>query len=386
MRLPRNLRYGDVAMLFHWLIALCIIGLIIVGKYMGGLEKDDPTRFLLTQWHKSFGISVLILAVLRIAWRFTHRPPPEPDGLPLWQKMAAGGTHLLLYVLMLALPITGWIMVSASPLNIDTMLFKVIPWPHFPGLTDLSNREDIAHHFHDYHHLAGTALIVLLLAHVGAALKHHFVDKDTIMLRMVPQRKSESFRFKLIGLLFVFGCSGAVLNHLYEKAQRQSVVISAGASEVSFVADVTGEETVGLFAKSLVEAQIDENTPGNSRITARVNTATISSANYQIAGSLPEPEWFDVITHPEALFESTDIQAGDEGVLNVTGNLTLKSTTKAVSFPMQLADEEEKRVARGEFTIDRRDFDIGLNSQANDDYVGFMVVIKFRFDVSNGEY
>lgn len=126
------LRYGDIAIIFHWLIALLIIGLLVIGKYMTGLEENDPVRYELTQWHKSFGIAVLLLSVSRLAWRFTHKPPPEPASLPRWQKHVSGLVHLALYALMLALPITGWIMVSASPLNIDTVLFGVIPWPHLP--------------------------------------------------------------------------------------------------------------------------------------------------------------------------------------------------------------------------------------------------------------
>ena len=377
-------RYGDIAVLFHWLIALLIIGLLGIGKYMVGLEENDPVRFVLTQWHKSVGILILLLSVLRLLWRFTHKPPPEPASLPTWQKLAASGVHLLLYALMFLLPVTGWIMVSASPLNLNTTLFGVIPWPHLPPFEQLPNKAEIADAFHEYHELASSVLIAIVLAHVGAALKHHFVDKDVVLSRMLPNWSSAAFKGKLLALVAIIGASAAGL-YYYDNAGNTAALLAAGDSEVSFVADVTGEPTPGIFAQSEVEAQIDEATAANSHITARVQTASLSSENDQVAGSLPEPEWFSVEAYPEALFESTQITAQPDGTLLVAGNLTIKGTTAPLSFTMTLSDEEEKRVARGEFTIDRRDFNIGMESQGNDDFVGFDVTVKFRFDISSAD-
>lgn len=374
-------RYSDIAVLFHWLIALLIIGLLAIGKYMTGLEENDPVRFVLTQWHKSFGISVLLLSVLRLMWRFVHKPPPEPDYIPRWQQFIAGGVHLLLYALMFLLPITGWIMVSASPLNLDTVLFGVIPWPHLPPFPHLPNKAGVAEAFHSYHEIASTVLIVFVLAHVGAAMKHHLVDKDTVLHRMLPVWSSESFTNALGALVLLVG--GAVgASFLYAQANNTAALLAAGESEVSFVADVTGDQTAGVFTQSSVEALIDESNPANSTITARVQTGSLRSDNDQVEGSLPDPEWFSSEAFPEAVFESTSITGQDDGTLNVTGNLTIKEITQSVSFPMIIANEEGKRVARGEFNINRPKFNIGMESQANDDYVGFDVLVKFRFDIT----
>jgi len=374
-------RYGDVAVIFHWLIAAFIIGLLIVGKFMTSLEENDPLRFVLTQTHKSFGITVLVLSVLRVIWRLTHRPPVEPASLPTWQKRAAGAVHLALYGLMFILPLTGWIMVSASPLNIDTVLFGVIPWPHLPGLGELPDRANIASSFHHYHEYAGTALIVILLLHIGAALKHHFFDKDTILSRMLPDWSSTSFRAKIAALVVAIGGSAAAL-FLYAGAGNTAALLAAGDSEVSFIADVTGEQTPGTFSDTTVEASIDEISPMNSSIVARVQTTSLDSPNAQVAGSLPDAEWFNVTEYPEALFESTRVESGDDGALLVTGDLTIKDVTTTVNFPMTLSDEDGKRVARGEFSIDRQEYSIGMESQTNDDYVGFDVLVKFRFDIA----
>ncbi len=370
-----GLRYGDTAVFFHWIIAFLIIGLLAVGKFMTQLEENDPLRFELTQWHKSFGISVLVLSVLRILWRITHKPPPELDTIPAWQQKIANTTHWLLYGLMFALPVTGWIMVSASPLNIDTILFGLVEWPHLP-LHGVDDKESLSAAFHKYHEWASTALILLLLAHIGAALKHHFIDKDTVLRRMLPELSSKRFWGKLAVVAVLIAGSSLVLPWVMNDGPK----LIAGDSEVSFIADVTGEETLGVFTESSVTAEIEKsNLPGSS-IVARVQTASVVSDNDQVAGSLPDADWFDVESYPEAVFQSTAIELVSDGEVNVTGDLTLKATTQSITFPMTLAEEDEVIVARGEFAVDRREYDIGMQSQDNDDFVGFNVIIKFRFD------
>ena len=398
-------RYGDVAVIFHWLIAFFIIGLLAIGKYMTSLEDNDPVRFVLTQWHKSFGLTVLFLSVLRLVWRFTHRPPPELGSIPHWQQRVASAAHTVLYLLMFILPITGWIMASASPLNIDTVLFNVITIPHLPPFAELSNKAEIAESFHEYHELAGNLLILILLAHIGAAVKHHLIDKDTILLRMLPDWASRSFKTKIAALSVAVVASTAGLM-LYAANGNEAALLAAGESEVSFIADVTGDLTPGQFADTQVTASIDTQNPENSSIVAVVNTTSVSSDNTQVEGSLPDPEWFDINAYPEARFESTSITAGADGILRVEGNLTIKTTTQSVRFAMSLSDEgsvlesdqgsaqesdqesgqesgqESKQVARGEFVIDRRDFNVGMQSQSTEEYVGFDVIVRFRFDIS----
>ena len=374
-------RYGDVAVIFHWLIAFFILGLLAVGKYMTGLEENDPVRFVLTQWHKSFGLTVLALSLLRLLWRFTHRPPAALATIPQWQERAASAAHILLYVLMFAIPITGWIMVSASPLNIDTVLFNVIPIPHLPPFSELSNKGEIEHQFREYHELLGNGLILLLLVHTGAALKHHLRDKDATLVRMSPDWSSSSFKAKTAALaVAIVGATTAL--YIYASSGNQAALLAAGASEVSFIADVTGDQTPGVFADTEVTASIDRSNPANSSIVAIVNTESMSSENAQVEGSLPDTEWFDVEGHPQARFESTQISTNADESLQVQGNLTIKDTTLPVEFSMALTEEDGKQVARGEFVIDRSDYDIGMQSQQSDDYVGYDVTVQFRFDIA----
>ena len=174
-------RYSKVAMGLHWLIALMIIGLIIFGKLM--TNPETPNRFVLYQLHKSFGILVLLFSILRLGWRLTHKPPPLPDGMTSWERAAAKFTHIAFYVFMIGMPLLGWAMVSASPIPIPTRIFDTVPWPNIPGIV---RDEALADFFKMLHHNIAHFTMALIALHVGAALKHQFVNKDGLLSRMFP--------------------------------------------------------------------------------------------------------------------------------------------------------------------------------------------------------
>ncbi|MBI1213058.1 MAG: cytochrome b [Alphaproteobacteria bacterium] len=179
-------RYGAVAVTLHWLIAIGIIGMLILGKYMADLPRADPSRFELIQLHKSFGITILALSVLRVLWRLVNKVPPLPPQMPAWQRYAANASHFLLYVLILAIPLSGWAMVSASPLGIPTIWFGQFEIPHLPGLQGFADQHAVEGQLRETHELLGNLMIGLLIIHIGAALKHHFWDRDDVLIRMLP--------------------------------------------------------------------------------------------------------------------------------------------------------------------------------------------------------
>jgi cytochrome b561 len=179
-------RYDSVAMTLHWVIALGILLQIVMGLVMVHLDIPLAMKFELYQLHKSVGITILFAAALRILWRLTHKPPALPDTMPAFEKTAASGTHFLLYALMLALPFTGWIVVSVSPYNIPTVLYGIIPWPDLPWFSTLADKQaasDVAEFFHDWLGYAITGFVVL---HILAALRHRFWLRDNILRRMLP--------------------------------------------------------------------------------------------------------------------------------------------------------------------------------------------------------
>ena len=173
-------RWGGVSKTLHWLIALLILALGIVGLLMGELPKT-PKYFWVYTAHKSIGISVLALVALRLLWRLHAGAPKPVPGTPSWQERMASATHWLLYVLMFAIPLAGWLYDSASGLR----PFKLFGLFEMPKLVAPS--EQAAQLSHALHEWGFWALILLVLAHAGAALYHHVHQRDATLARMLPQ-------------------------------------------------------------------------------------------------------------------------------------------------------------------------------------------------------
>lgn len=181
-------RYTNVAIALHWTIAFLIIGNLVLGLQLESFKGTD--RFAMYQLHKSLGISVLLLTVVRIAWRLSHKPPPYEATLKPWERRAATATHSLFYILLIAMPLTGWIMVSASKWNIPTMVFGVVRWPHIAPIhaADTATRAQIDAVSNQTHELIGYTMIALVALHVLGAIKHVVVDGDGTFARMIPGR------------------------------------------------------------------------------------------------------------------------------------------------------------------------------------------------------
>jgi cytochrome b561 len=188
MTLPstQSLSYTRTAKLLHWLIALLIIGMLALGWTMGKVS-DMSLKFSLFQLHKSIGITILLLSLIRLGWRLTHTAPPLPTGMPLWEKAAAHITHTLFYILIIGMPLTGWIMVSSSTRGIPTMLYGLVQLPNLPYFSTLPNKGDVGHSFGWLHGNLAFLLAGLIVLHIGAAWKHHLFNRDDVLTRMAPR-------------------------------------------------------------------------------------------------------------------------------------------------------------------------------------------------------
>ena len=188
------LRYGSVAMTFHWVIAALIIANVVLGLWLGEiLEPGDPMKFQVAQWHKSIGLTVLVLSVFRVVWRLMNPHPPPPWPTPLMRNLSLA-SHYAFYFLILAVPITGYVMASASPLGIGTDYFGLFTWPNLPFFTGMTREQlhPIHETWEDVHVVLAWSAIVLLPIHVGAALYHHYRLRDDVMKRMLPGTKVAS--------------------------------------------------------------------------------------------------------------------------------------------------------------------------------------------------
>lgn len=171
-------RYGMVAITLHWLMAILVIGLIILGLYMVRLPVSlQKLRFF--GWHKEYGLLVLMLVSLRLGWRLGNVVPVLPAYISLLQKLAAHAAHYILYILMFAMPLSGWMMSSAAGLPVSFFGLFVMP-----GL--VAADDNLFKLLVVVHEWLGYALIAVVCAHAAAALQHHFYYKDDILRRMFP--------------------------------------------------------------------------------------------------------------------------------------------------------------------------------------------------------
>ena len=185
-------RYTTVAVALHWAIAALILANLYLGFRMGFLK--GLAQFEMFQLHKSIGVTVLLLSVLRLIWRLANPPPELPASLAPWERAAARTVHWGFYVIMIGMPLSGWIVVSTSPLNIPTQLYHLVPWPHFPGVHDLATpaRKAVNRTFGATHETLAFGALALLALHLGAVAKHQFLDREPILGRMLPfVRRSE---------------------------------------------------------------------------------------------------------------------------------------------------------------------------------------------------
>ena len=184
MSLPSSKRYTRTAMLLHWVLAVAIIGTFAVGLYVGDLPFS-LRKLQLINWHKWAGVTILVLSVARLLWRVTHRPPGLPAAIdlnmPAWQKAAYHATHHLLYLLFFTVPVAGWLYSSAK--GFPVVWFGVLRLPDL-----VAKNDELAKLLWTVHEWSAFALIGLVALHVAAALKHHFVDRDGLLERMLPGR------------------------------------------------------------------------------------------------------------------------------------------------------------------------------------------------------
>jgi len=169
------LKYNGVARTLHWIIALAIITEITLGLGHDAWRDSFPVMPI----HKAIGITILALSLFRLCWRLAHPAPPLPATMPHWQVGLAHGLHWLFYAMIIAVPLSGWIMSSAGKYPLEWFgLFDIPKWPVMKG-------SPLANAAHAGHEVMGKLFIPLILLHVGAALYHQFLVRDGVLRRML---------------------------------------------------------------------------------------------------------------------------------------------------------------------------------------------------------
>lgn len=429
----RSPRYTGVAIILHWLIAAAIIFQIILGWRMGD-EPKGPSTYAIFQLHKSIGVTILLLSLARLGWRLFHKPPPHPAGQPRWETIASKFVHVAFYVIMIGLPITGWIIVSASKLTIPTVLYGVVPWPHLPFLPELA-----AGPKHIWHEIGenGHGLLVkltygLLALHLGAVAKHQLLDRDAVFGHMAagakPGWKEPRAWLAAAGLVAVIAAGYAykpAVKHQAPAAPADIADAQAGtpsaepttpveaataaptavtqppadaaapapapdtalkdpvawvvakSSTLNFTASWAGEAIEGQFKRWTADILFSPEALDRSKLTVGIDMASAATGDGQRDSSLPSDDFFAVAAHPKATFTASKFRKTGEGKFVADGTLELRGVRKPVSLPFTLKIDGDTATARGVTTIDRTAFGVGQGEWAATDQIGGKVKVSF---------
>lgn len=171
-------RYTRTAIALHWIVAVLIITNLAFGLYVSGLVVS-PQKLRYISWHKWVGVTILLLAAVRLAWRLRHGAPALPEAMPRWEKIAANASHVLLYALFFSAPLTGWLYSSAA--GFQTVYLGLVPIPDL-----LQKDRELAAVLKLVHKSVVYTMAALIVVHAAAAIKHHVRDRDDVLQRMLP--------------------------------------------------------------------------------------------------------------------------------------------------------------------------------------------------------
>lgn len=389
-------RYSVIAVILHWSIAILILGQVAGGKIMHGLPNSAPAKFDLFQLHKSFGLTILALSLLRLAWRLAHRAPELPAAMPGWQKFAARGVHWAFYLLMIATPLAGWAVVSVSPKGIATFWFGLLQAPHLGFLGVGEGAEEFFAEVHEYF---AYGILVLFVLHVGAALKHAFFDRDGVFATMAPTRISA-----LIGIGTIFVALGAAaLSYLQsgnpEPGQHAATeaasadaencglnkmppnwIVDYGQSRLKFTGSQNGNRFDGAFAEFAADIAFDPNDLSDSWVRVNISTGSGVTGDELIDATIGGEDWFATDDYPDASFVACDIEHAGQGYV-ARGELSIKGLKKQIALPFTIEIENGKARAQGGTDLMRTDFDLGAASSWLDDE-GVAIEAGVAFEIS----
>ncbi len=355
-------RYPAPLVVLHWLLAVLIVGMIGSGLLVGSDLLPKMRQFQIIQWHKAFGVAVLLLVALRVAVRLwamaAQKIPPLPGAFKPWEVKAAALGHAGLYAAMILLPLTGWLMVSSSPYGLPTMLWGTVAWPHIPQVQGLVWVNELAKESHE---MLGYAMLVLLALHLGAVAKHYVKDNINLLPRVW---------FGALALMLV----------LAPTAQAAPYQLDMTQSKLHFQGMHADAAFHGTFKQWSATVNWNADDPTQSTMAATIQTASAATGNPTYDATLPTADWFNSQAFPTASFASTAITKGAK-VNNYTaqGTLALRGVTQPVTLNFTLTPVHGSTNgalrALGALTIDRLAFGMGAASDPEADWVSRTITV-----------
>ena len=420
-------RYSGGAILLHWLLALLLAGELALGFAM----PRDASGFELYQLHKSIGITILVLSLVRLGWRLTHKRPPKIEGGIT--GFLASAVHVGFYVLMIGVPLTGWAIVSTSAINVPTMIFGVVPWPHLPLDAGMN------HTFEEAHEILAKVGIGLFVLHVVGALRHHFLMRDSLLGRMAPGGAGAVTLALMVAVLGLwaavfFGLGGGAEHEHEEEGQEQAVTLPPDGSEaegrVALAADEAMQEPVaeeeeevaaedvapqaeteeteaagpppswtiqpggtlgfnvdnggmalnGSFSRWSGTIAMDPEAPESARLAIEIDLASATLGDGTQDAMLKGPDFLGAEVSSTATWRSTSVRRVSGNRYTADGTLRLKGASRPQRIAFTLSGSGARRSVTGTATIDRKAFNVGTGDAAAS--VASTVNVSFAFDAT----
>ena len=415
-------RYSSAAKFLHWALALALAFQLGLGWQLEHIPKG-PLLFAAYQMHKSVGISILLLTLVRIAIRVIYRPPPLMADNP-WALLAAKIVHWALYAIMLIGPLTGWMLVSTAKIKVPTLLFGTVPWPHLP----------IPQGWHEpaenVHGAVGTLLLVLFFLHFLGALRHQFLKDENILGRMLPfMNPAPITKAKAAGLAFLaffimWAAHGAGWQYPFSRPKAAPAVetpapqngtpvapvattaavppeeaaqtpdeaeaekevsqpladwsVSPGG-KLSFAASWSGQPVNGSFGRWDAAIKFSPDEVENTAIRVTIDLATANTGDSQRDESLKSSDFFNIGAHPKAVFTASGAKALGHDRYQSSGTLDLHGVKRPVTLAYTVKIKKDVAQVGGSTSLDRTSFGVGSGEWASTDQIAAKVGVSFNF-------
>jgi cytochrome b561 len=382
-------QFSNIARFFHWLIAGLIITQYVLAKLAENAKANEQIleQLALLANHKSVGITILVLAILRLAYRLKYPPQKTVSNMPSWQHYASNVSHVLLYVFLFSMPISGWLMSSAKAYSVS--------WFNFFTLPDLvAPSEQWASTLNSVHHYLAEALFVVTLVHVAAALKHHFFDKDSVLSGMAGRKSWVLFAATILLSLAVFGrlFGGASETPSQTNVSIESSLISGAQltesdlptweidyadSYIKFTGDQAGAEFTGQWQEWRADIQFDAEQLSKARFNVSIDTDSGFSDDSERDETIRSSDFFDVVKFEQASYKAERFSATESGFVS-QGTLTMKGLSHMAILDFAISQENGKTVLKGSAPLDRLLWSIGTGDWVDTDWVGQEVLVEVR--------
>jgi cytochrome b561/polyisoprenoid-binding protein YceI len=354
-------RWGAVSQLLHWLIVALIAVQAALGL-TGRLLPLGVEKLALLARHKSIGITILGLAALRLLWRWLNPTPPLPSNLKPHERFLARFTHAALYVLLFAIPITGWIMSSARGFPVS--------WFSLYQLPDLVPKSETLYDVMVTTHAAlAIALALTVALHIAGALKHHFMLKDDTLRRMLP-----------FGRTTLAVAAGVILAPAVARAAGPAYTAVAAQSSLTYTFTQAGAANQGRFKSFTVSFD-----PAASRLDVWVDMRSFDTGDQQRNDTLGGKDFFDVAQYSQSRFTASRIAKTATGY-EAAGSLTLRGVTRSIAIPFTwrtaVVQGHAVGYLSGQATLHRLDFGVGQGQWQSTDWVGNEVTIRYSLTLT----